>query len=1005
MPQLIEVPALVDRETEQETLGDLLARASDGTPGLALVSGEVGIGKSRLVSSFAAASGARVLRGSSFPVAGESTPYAPVIQAFRDLGRALGPDERARLTWCWPHELAPLERRAPAPGRPAEGEVPASLSSQGRLLENVLSTLTELASSGPGSPPVLVVLEDLHWADRSTLDLVSFLVRNLRDERVLLVLTLRTDEPPRDAHLRDWYAELVRLDEVTVVALSRLDPEQTREHLSHLLHRPVSSEEVARVHHRTDGNPLFTEQALPWVLAQQDEIPESLRGLVAARLAALPADTRLVLDVAAVLGRATTLDTLSAVAEQPPDQVEAALRPALERLVVRVEQDAYVFAHPLLREVIDVAVQPDRRRALHRAAARELSSRSPGPDDHDLAGQVAFHWQAAGVPRLAFEASVSAGLAAEGLHAFIEADEHYARALDVLADLDTAPVVPHHVQAAGLDLVDLLVHAAQAAHLVGDGGRAADLADRAAAECRDPAARAEIWVRKGSICINAGMPVEAEAAYDAALALLPDDPHDETRVRALTGRAILLVSWSRFDEAEQACREARVAAAAGDFPRETGRALMAQGLLLAYRGRPDEGADLLLESLDLAYEVADPDDLGTTLINAGHVLGLAGRYDEAVAVCAAGYDALRTVGLARQDGAFLRANAVDCLLRAGRWEEAETLIEQALADRPRGLRGFPVLLLGTRLHVVRGRLDQARRLATEMEALSAEHGCPDAWLREQREATAALAWWDGRPEEAWEIASGGLDAIADSGEQVFAARLGAIAARALGDLAERDGRVPGQLSDLLARLGTLRPDPLDPEAGLLPDSRAWSCTLAAELGRARRASDPREWSRAVDAWTAADDAFFLLYARWRHAEALVMRKTAGEASVRAVREAHAAAERLGAALVLAEVEKLARWGRVDLVAGEEDAHPPLPADEYGLTEREREVLASLVDGRTNREIAEAMFISVKTASVHVSNILRKLGVANREEAARLGSRMRGPDPAPGAGNNDAPTLR
>ena len=413
--------------------------------------------------------------------------------------------------------------------------------------------------------------------------------------------------------------------------------------------------------------------------------------------------------------------------------------------MVRVEQDAYVFAHPLLREVIDVALQPDRRRALHRAAARELSSRSPDADDHDLAGQVAFHWQAAGVPRLAFEASVSAGLAAEGLHAFIEADEHYARALDVLADLETAHAVPHPVEAAGLDLVDLLVHAAQAAHLVGDGGRAADLADRAAAECRDPAARAEIWVRKGSICINAGMPVEAEAAYDAALALLPEDaarrdpgpgPH---RPRHPAG----LLEQVRRGRA--GLSQARAAAAAGDFPRETGRALMAQGLLLAYRGRPDEGADLLLESLDLAYEVADPDDLGTTLINAGHVLGLAGSLRRGGGGLRAGYDALRTVGLARQDGAFLRANAVDCLLRAGRWEEAETLIEQALADRPRGLRGFPVLLLGTRLHVVRGRLDQARRLATEMEALSAEHGCPDAWLREQREATAALAWWDGRP--------------------------------------------------------------------------------------------------------------------------------------------------------------------------------------------------------------------------------------------------------------------
>jgi DNA-binding CsgD family transcriptional regulator/tetratricopeptide (TPR) repeat protein len=987
MPHLIaSTPGLIDRADETAVLNAALERAAEGRPGLVVVTGEVGIGKSSLVSAFAAHSGARLLAGSCFPVAGESTPYAPVIQSFRDLGRALGEEEQTLVDWCWPHELARLGRGRP---RPPSVEGPATQSGQARLFESVLSTLSELAAPVPGraaSPPLLVAWEDLHWADRSTLDLISFLVRNLRDERVLIVLTLRSDEPVRDARLQDWYAELVRLPQVTTVSLHRLDHAQTAEHLSQLMARPLSAEDVERVYRRTDGNPLFTEQALPWVL-DQAAMPSSLSELLEARLAALPPSTRRLLEVVAVLGGEPTVNLVGAVVGKTVPDVETGLRPAVERRLLSLGvHGATSFAHPLLGEILDAALLPADRRQLHADAARELTARAAGDDGETLAGRIAHHWQAAGSVRLAFESSIAAGLAAEALYAFAEADEHFSRVLVLRAEIETDPANGDPFADVAVDPVDVLMHAAQAAHLLGDGARAADLADRAAEECADPSRRAGVLERKGQICINAGMPVEAEAAYDAALDLLPATTRSETRVRAMAGRALLMIAWSRFDEAEGASRDALALSTEWGFPRETGRALTALGLVLALRGDPDEGADLLLRALELAYKVADPDDLGTTIINTGHVLGMAGRHDEAVEVCTVGYEALRRVGLARQDGAFVRANAVDSLIRSGRWVEAEAQARTAVDHRPRGLRAFPVLKASTQIALMRGDLDEARRRAAGLDALAADHQMPDAWSREHREVTAALAWWEGRPDEALGIARTGLEAIARSGEQVYAARLGALAARALGDIAERDGRHV-DVAGLLGQLRSFKPDPLDLDAGTLPDSQAWSSTLIAELSRAQRASDPVAWARTVAAWEEASDVFFLLYARWRHAEALVMRKTPGATTVGAVREAYTSARELGATLVAAEVEKLARWARVELAAEPDPAATADPGADYALTAREREVLAGLVAGRTNRELAEAMFISVKTASVHVSNILRKLDVANREEAARVGARL------------------
>lgn len=980
---------IVGRQAEFERLGQSYARADAGEPAVQLVLGEAGVGKTTLLDNFAARIDAMVLVGGCVPVGGEAMPFVPVIAALRQFVAEAGEDQVRRCAERWPtvftHLVPSHPERVTAP---VDTLVPLSPSGQVRLFESILSMLGELAAERP----LLWVVEDLQWADRSTLDLVAYLARSLRDERVLLVLTIRTEDLTWTSPLRARLADLERVAIVDRLDLDRLGRDDTARQLAQLMgdgRATVAPDLVDFVYDRSAGNPLFTEQLVPCAREHTSDLPATLRDLVRARTTRLPLPTSELLGVAAVVGREFELEVLATVAEASAAEVESVLRAAVDNQIVAPWRGTtYAFTHPLFREVLEADLLPGRRTQLHASTGRAIE-RLPDSGDPSLAGRIAYHWAQADAPDLALRSAIRAGRAAEEVYAFSAADEHYTRALRISAERPEVDDV---------DRVDLLVHASQSAHLIGDGERAVRLAGDAAALTADPMRRSAILERKGAYCFNAGLVDEADAAYRQALDLLPETP-SAARARVYAGIGLLAIAWTRIDEAETACEEAIRIARKVDARAEEGRGLNALGAVRAYRGDFDTGVEYSRAAVEIAVEIGDPDDLAMAYIDCAHVLGVAGRDSDAVDVCVEGYAAMRRVGLARQDGSFILANAAESLTRSGRLDRAATLLDEALAQQSRGVRAFPVLEQATRLSLARGDLDMAQSRLEQCHGLLDEFGAPESWQRELYEIDAELLLLRHDADAAYSSALAGLDFVQDGDEQRFAGPLVMLAARALADRGQRtltSRAARSQLDRLVDALRTrvekLAPSPLEPASHPTVDALAVAATITAELDRCAPNGAPAgRWADAADEWERIGRPIQVAYCRWREAESTVLDKSAGSEQVAAVRRAYDAAYALDAEGLLGEIADLARWGRIDLVA----ASPHRAADDWadtGLTPRELEVLSGLVAGRTNREIADSLFISTKTASVHVSNLLHKLGVNSREQAARL-AHARGMKPA------------
>jgi DNA-binding CsgD family transcriptional regulator len=961
---------IVGRDAALATLAAGIDRAAEGAPGVVLVGGETGIGKTRLLIEALGRSDAVAVAGACVPVAGETVPYAALTQALRSL------DGDPALT----RELSrspELARLLPGAREGVPQPAPPENSSPLRLFHGVLGLLDRLAVT----KPVVYVVEDLHWADHPTLDLLRFLATNMTAERLLVVATYRDDER-LDPAVRTWLAELARLPASQRLHLERLGVQDTTALLTDLLGHPPDAETVERTLSRSAGNPLFVEHLVLQAAVEDDAaLPGTLRDLLRARVDRLPDQTHRVLAASAVLGRAMPVPVLAAVAGLPEVDVEDRLRPALEQHVVAVRRDETVgFRHPAFVEVVYEGLLPTERRRLHRSAAEVLAGAGSS-------SEVARHWDRAGDPGRALLASVTAGFDAESVYAFGDAHTSFDRAVRLAEQ--------GHEAGRDLDLVLLREHAAHAASLIGHPDEAVRLLRQALADTDDPRRRAELHEQQARVHFLAGQGPETERELRTALSLLPPGDHSALAARVHAGLARWAAAWSHLEEADQFVGSALQVAGAAGARRETGIALNARGVTASQRGDADTAVRSLREALAIAQEVANADDITGAYINLSHVLGQAGRLDEVVEVCREGADVVTRVGLARQKGALLLANGAEALLDAARLDDAGQLLRQALTQAPRGIMTVPGLIQAARLATMGGDLPLAWDRCEQARLTVEAYDAPVQWVRLVTEVAVEVELWTGRPADAFTLALDGLRLVQDTDEAAFSSTLVMHGLRALADDLDRHrdpaarDRIHTGRGELLALAATMSPDPLSDDtdaAARFALHAASAATSRAELARLDGRADPALWALAHDRWALLGRPAHATYALWRHAEAaLAVRRDAD--ALTTLRAAHRGAHEIGLPLIAAEVEALARWYRVDLdeaVADHDGADQFLA--EYGLTAREHEVLRGLVAGRSNQEIADSLFISVKTASVHVSNILRKMQAGGRQEAARIARR-------------------
>src|SRR5215470_17356484 len=996
----VSSPVLVGRAAEAAQLWAAFERAQAGSPATVVVAGEAGVGKTRLVSELIArvrAQGALALAGGCLDVGEGVVAYAPLVEALRSLTGAVDPAElervlggaRAELARLVP-ELGPLEAGA-------EAAAGAGALVPGRLFELLLGVLHRLAERGP----LLLVVEDLHWADQSTRDLLGFLVRNLR-AGVALLLTYRSDELHRRHPLRPFLAELDRSGRTERLELGRLGRRELGELLAGILGEPAPAALVGEILARSEGNPFFAEELLAArVAGGSAELPDALRDLLLARVEALPQATQQLLQIAAVAGRRVDHHLLAEVAAQPPDRLVDLLREAVAHHVLVAEgaSGAYAFRHALVQEAIYDDLLPVQRPPLHAAYARALAARIEGQGGVGAAelGRLAYHWYAAHDLGRALLASVQAGQAAEAAFALAEAVGHYERALELWEQ------APEAAASSPLDRRALLQRAGQAASRTGAHARAVALINQALTET--DAAAEPVWAgalleRLARYQWLAGETAAAMAAVERAVAITPADPPSVERAQALAAHGQMLMLRSRHRAAQARCEEAAAVARRAGARGVEGHALNSLGASLGSRGHLEAGVAHLEQARAIAAELGDPDEWCRACHNLGCIYLLNGCYQDAVHAELACAKLARRFGQMGGVGTVASAVAAEALLWLGRFQEAERLLDEAFdLDLAPRLMVYPLLARG--LHRLwSGDLEGAREDLTWILERSKVSLDPQDGAN-TRALLVTVATWEGHLDDTRAVVADGLVLLAEADQadpmaELCLAGLPAEAALASRPAARRDGQARDQAPRIAADLLEHAHAAAGADGVAVTGAvRAKLLTAEAEWTRVGRPSDPDRWAEAAGAWDELAFPWPAAYARWRLAEALLERGAPREAVIVPLRRACVTACELGARPLLAEVELLARRARIALApepvavgaAASTAAQPAAPGDELGLTPREREVLALVAEGRTNRQIAEALFISDKTASVHVSNILAKLGVANRAEAAATVHRL------------------
>lgn len=972
--------------------------ASSGEPSGWLVAGDAGVGKTRLleeVGRLAAGLGATVVTGHCVDLGSGGLPYLPFAEI---VGRLAGRHDLAGIVAGLPAlgaltgtgvlspataagaTLSSSALASSPPSSPASGEVGQRLP----LFDSVLSLVR---AAGEKLGTLVVVIEDLHWADQSTRDLLTFLLARIRAERLVIIASYRSDDLHRRHPLRPVLSELFRLASVERIDLAPFDRDELVTHLGALLGHPASESMVDDVLARSEGNAYFAEELA--ARAQDDGLPAGLTDVLLLRLESLAPPAQRLARVASVAGDKVTDAVLLAVSGLAPDELDVALRDAVAHLVLVPDTEsggapAYRFRHALLREAVYADLLPGERVRLHAAYVAYLSADGAGGS----ASTIAHHAMAAHDLPVALVASVRATREATTLQAPAEALVHLENALTLWAAVPTA------AESTGTDVVSLELAAARAAGDAGEPGRAIALArgarDRVARDGGDPELLALCELRLAQHLNDADLDSDSVEASVRAMDLLSDRPRSETAVRAAAAYARASAGIAHdTGETGDIDRVREIAARAEEAARELGLidvetdVLITESILDMRTGDSESklvrARDLAaagghaVEELQAAYFLASgafyEGDVAESLVRLPSAIAVADTHGLTWSTYALEARVLQVIAqyiVGDWDGSLNAAQLAGYRppdVAAARLATAALYVLIARGDE----------MAGYRLAELRAAWHQDGQIALIAGGLSADHL---SWLGRQREAVEAAQQVIPFLSEVWgEWYLGGI-------------WLGALTLAAHADLAE-DAALRGRRSEVAAaRAAGLRvieevrgrAEHGMPRGGTLGlEGRAWLARAEAESARLQGQPDVGLWETAVEAFNYGY-VYETARGRWRLAQALVRADRAGDAAQHTL-AAYTTARSLGAEPLAHAVATLVRRARLKVSLEPGAGVRPAVADL--LTPRERDVLALLAEGMTNGQVGRSLHISPKTASVHVSNLMAKLGASGRTEVVAL----------------------
>jgi ATP/maltotriose-dependent transcriptional regulator MalT len=987
VPSRVSSPQFVGRLAELERLDASFAAVSVGAGGRAvLIGGEAGIGKTRLVAEVAerarAADGI-VLSGACFELAGPAGPFGPIVQSIRGLRRSLDP-----ATWnAVVGSADPVVARLVADPDP---EAPGSSGGTAAMFELLLGMFERLGDR----MPVLLALEDLHWSDHTTRDFIVFLARNLREARVMLVGTFRTDDLHRRHPLRNVLVELDRAGAAERFDLARFDRDELRTLILGIIGTEPSDEVVESTFARSDGNAFFAEELL--ACGEGAPLSESLRDIVLTRVDALPDAARKALRTIAVIGPRADDRLVAALAGMSEPELLRGLRDAVEHQVLVTDGSgtAYAFRHALVREVVYDDLLPGERVRLHAAVAEHLAEHPECCDGGPamLAGEIAEHWYAAHDPRRALVAALAAAREAERLYAYSEALGQIERALELW------PRVVDPETAAGVSHLDVVHDAAVKSHLCGDIERALSFIVSAIEDAEpddDPTTVGLLHERWARCLRELGAPPEEILAHAEAAVALVDEASSvaRARVQATLGQQLMLSG--RCAAAVGPCEDAIALGERAGALAIVSHARNSLALSLANLGDHEAGLAGLVVARQEAVEARAWDDVARADTNHASLLSSDARHAEALAVLLEAEAMASSHGLGSGSGRCVREAICEALWMLGRWSEIERWLDDIDRTRTSGVDEWQVAQLRVELSAGRGDFDAARVHRERLRKLLGTN-FDVRWQLVLTHLDVQVALWEGELTTALDAAqrfaswryegtvcpdthpSAALMLNAMSAASMQAAR----AREQTGSHArlEHARRVASEFAMTFddwsagSRWGLGRP------GDLIPVGQQIEAELALVEGR----GEAETWSMLAAEWVRREMPPRASYAMWREAELRVVNGDRLGASDPA-RAAYALAETIGWQWVRDGVGDLARRARID-IAGNTQAAPD-SVTRAGLTPREADVLRLVAAGRTNRQIGETLFISTKTASAHVSNLLAKLGVANRAEAGAAARRL------------------